>query len=78
MNPSPMNPNAVDLCEWCGRLRMDHWVVNYADGPFISGQTLICPTSVFVKRAVASGRARPVARKAAKPSPRRKTKKSKG
>ena len=38
---------ANHVCAHCGRVLADHYSVNYADGPHISGPVLICPTSVF-------------------------------
>jgi len=36
------------ICENCGKPADEHWAVNYANGPHITGSVLVCPTSVFV------------------------------
>lgn len=35
------------LCENCGKPSQEHWAVNFADGPHVSGSVLVCPTAVF-------------------------------
>jgi hypothetical protein len=39
---------AADLCARCSRPRRQHYAVNYSDGQLVSGETLICPTAVFL------------------------------
>ena len=39
-----------DICARCGHPQGDHWVLNHANGPYVSGDVLICPTSVFTPR----------------------------
>ena len=34
-------------CHHCGQPQAKHWVVNYSDGQMVSGNVLICPTSVY-------------------------------
>lgn len=35
------------MCDNCGLPKREHWVTNFADGPHITGEVLICPDSVF-------------------------------
>lgn len=37
----------VMLCAGCGLPLKKHWSVNFSDGQHVSGETLICPASVF-------------------------------
>jgi hypothetical protein len=39
----PHAPN----CGRCGRPQAEHWGVNYADGPHVSGPVFICPSATF-------------------------------
>ena len=47
----PKEKNRPDLqpllCEHCHLPKSQHWAVNYADGPHVSGVVLVCPTGVF-------------------------------
>ena len=36
-----------DLCARCGHPKESHWVLNHANGPYVSGDVLICPTAVY-------------------------------
>lgn len=38
-----------DVCAHCNCYRSAHYAVNFADGPMVSGTTLLCPTSVFLR-----------------------------
>lgn len=46
MTAPPREPTP-EPCVNCGKARSDHYIVNYADGPQISGITWICPGSVY-------------------------------
>lgn len=37
-------------CARCGYPESQHWAVNFANGPLVSGTVLICPTAVFLQR----------------------------
>jgi hypothetical protein len=39
--------NAKELCARCGIERGEHWALNFADGPHVSGTVLVCPTATF-------------------------------
>ena len=45
--PAQFEVRAKDECANCGRPKATHWVLNFADGPFVTGQTLVCPTSIY-------------------------------
>lgn len=47
------------VCVRCGHPRHQHYSVNYADGPHVSGETLICPTAIYVAPAETPGGPRP-------------------
>ena len=34
-------------CARCGFLKGSHWSLNFADGPHISGEVLVCPTATY-------------------------------
>lgn len=36
-----------DVCSRCRQTREQHFGLNFADGPHISGAVLVCPTAVF-------------------------------
>lgn len=38
-------------CVNCGRLRSEHRLANFADGPWVGEYFLVCPTNVYVERA---------------------------
>lgn len=44
--PSNKTPS-LTRCENCGHPEGEHWALNYADGPMVSGTVLVCPTAVF-------------------------------
>lgn len=37
----------IPPCTHCGCPPDEHYVVNFADGPMISGNVLICPTAIY-------------------------------
>lgn len=44
-----------DVCSRCQQTREQHFGLNFADGPHVSGAVLICPTAVFFNNGPASG-----------------------
>lgn len=50
-------PKCDRICGHCGRKSSEHFLANYADGPFIGREILICPHNVFeeVPRSVSAG-----------------------
>lgn len=36
-----------DECSRCRQTREQHFGLNFADGPHVSGAVLVCPTAVF-------------------------------
>jgi hypothetical protein len=38
------------ICQNCGRPAKEHALANYADGPMIGVEVLICPTAVFKEK----------------------------
>jgi hypothetical protein len=50
-----MAPDTV--CQNCGRTSQEHWLTNYADGPHVGINILVCPSAVFkLQREPAPGR----------------------
>jgi hypothetical protein len=37
-------------CANCGHQRKNHYSVNYSDGPWVAGETLVCPNGIFTPR----------------------------
>lgn len=36
-----------EYCLRCGWARNEHWLANYADGPWVGRGVLVCPTATF-------------------------------
>jgi hypothetical protein len=36
-------------CVRCGHMRHQHMSLNFADGPHVSGEVLVCPTAIYAK-----------------------------
>jgi hypothetical protein len=49
------DPAPDAICHVCGHPAQDHFAVNYADGPHVTGVTLVCPTSVFQPKFLPQG-----------------------
>lgn len=40
-------PPLLAVCQHCGYTYAEHFGVNFADGPHVSGAVLVCPTAVY-------------------------------
>jgi len=43
------NDDQDTLCQYCGRPKRAHYSLNYSEGPYATGDVLVCPTSIFLR-----------------------------
>jgi hypothetical protein len=43
----PAHECKEERCGNCGKPKAEHHVVNFADGPLVSGETLVCPSAIW-------------------------------